>query len=320
MNPSLVGSLGSNEYATIKYDQVENLSSELLDRLMCFKDLLRYLQSVITNLSDYEPRNDVRNPINVSFKELLSVQNRMRQETTKILDAIEVLRRDPWSHKRQVSMKQWEGPQPANDLAEVATPAAAGQNPVISTDEVVTHLTVGGGAEQLTFDFGSLSSPDPWKQSLPIRKLAAMFDANNTYRIAQSPKAMSREHKQQLDISQLRHSDETQKMTDEALKVSNELKTARQMLSDKDNEIRDMTSKLAHVEAKFVDLRNDREETMSQLSTATWQIGFNRGSNNLDPNCHRRTVLICLRVIPHTAIDFCGGWSSMSLFSSTFCL
>lgn len=335
MDSCLVSSLGSSEYATLKYDQVEGLSTELLDKFMCFKALLRDLKAIIVDRDNFEPCKDDKIPIEVSFEVLLSVQSKLRQELLKIIEAIEVLSRDPWSHKRQMARKKWQGPQPANDFAVVVRPAAAGPNTVDPTNEVYAHSTVVGGAEQLTFDFSSLLTPDIWKGSMPINKLIGAIDANSTSRVAQSSEAMGREHKQEMDVLLVTHKSEVQEVTNNLNNVSktlseteskfqeatNGLKNVNKTLSDTESKYQKATNDLNNVnktfsetERKFQKVMNELDNVKTnlrnvkeQLSGAQDKITFAEGLNNLDPACHGKSALICLRVSPHSALDFCGS-------------
>lgn len=307
MDTSIVSSLGSSEYATLKYDQVEAFSADLLDRFMCFKALLRDLKAIIAGLDDFEPSKGDKSPIEVSLEVLLGVRRKIRQEMMKIIEAIEILSRDPWSHKRQMSRKQWQGPQPASDLAVVVMPAAAGPNAVGLDYEADEHSKTGGGAEQLTFDFGSLVSPDIWKHSMPISKSRAVQDAINTSRVAQSSKAMGREHKHEMDTSLDKHNSKVQEMT-------NALDDLKKTSSEKEVEFNNLKKTYSDREVEFNNLKNSLSNTKTDLVNvnsllyqAQEKIRFAEGLNNLDPACHRRNVMICLRVIPHTALDFAGS-------------
>ncbi|KAH8807213.1 hypothetical protein F5884DRAFT_899651 [Xylogone sp. PMI_703] len=299
MDSSLISSLGSSEYATLKYDQIEGFSAELLDKFMGFKALLRDLKAIIADRDNFEPCKNDNNPIEVSLEVLLSTQRKLRQDMLKIIQAIGILSQDPWSHKRQMARKQCQGPQPANDLAVVARPAAAGPNATDLSDEPSADLTVGGGAEQLTFDFGSLLSPDVWKRSMPIRKSTVAPDANSTARVSQSSEAMARGHRQRMDAALVTHNNVVQKMEGDS----------KRMLSEKEIEY---TNKMNNLDQSLTNTKSDLKNVKLQLAEAEKKIKFFEGPNNLDPAYHGMKVLICLRVSPYTALDFAGiphGWS-----------
>ncbi|KAF7526536.1 hypothetical protein G7054_g10736 [Neopestalotiopsis clavispora] len=86
---------------TLQYDLIGSYTAELFDSFMDYKLLLKEIQNIISNRKDYRQRYGVVDAIDTSLRTLLSVRGAMRDEQTKIVEAIGVLSKDPTVLKRQ---------------------------------------------------------------------------------------------------------------------------------------------------------------------------------------------------------------------------
>ncbi|EKJ79151.1 hypothetical protein FPSE_00752 [Fusarium pseudograminearum CS3096] len=86
---------------TLQYDLIASFTAELFDSFMDYKMLLKDVQNIISNRKDYRQRIGVVDAIDTNLKTLLSVRGALRDEQTKIVEAIGVLSKDPSVLKRQ---------------------------------------------------------------------------------------------------------------------------------------------------------------------------------------------------------------------------
>ncbi|CEI67563.1 hypothetical protein FVEN_g5653 [Fusarium venenatum] len=86
---------------TLQYDLIASFTAELFDSFMDYKMLLKDIQNIISNRKDYRQRIGVVDAIDTNLKTLLSVRGALRDEQTKIVEAIGVLSKDPSVLKRQ---------------------------------------------------------------------------------------------------------------------------------------------------------------------------------------------------------------------------
>ncbi|EYB33368.1 hypothetical protein FG05_10572 [Fusarium graminearum] len=85
----------------LQYDLIASFTAELFDSFMDYKMLLKDVQNIISNRKDYRQRIGVVDAIDTNLKTLLSVRGALRDEQTKIVEAIGVLSKDPSVLKRQ---------------------------------------------------------------------------------------------------------------------------------------------------------------------------------------------------------------------------
>ncbi|KAL6922421.1 hypothetical protein ACHAPO_010842 [Fusarium lateritium] len=86
---------------TLQYDLIASFTAELFDSFMDYKMLLKLVQNIISSRKDYRQRIGVVDAIDTNLKTLLSVRGALRDEQTKIVEAIGVLSKDPSVLKRQ---------------------------------------------------------------------------------------------------------------------------------------------------------------------------------------------------------------------------
>ncbi|KAK6725252.1 hypothetical protein SNK04_004057 [Fusarium graminearum] len=167
----------------LQYDLIASFTAELFDSFMDYKMLLKDVQNIISNRKDYRQRIGVVDAIDTKLKTLLSVRGALRDEQTKIVEAIGVLSKDPsvlkrqgaWSTTNRVPLvKQiiekalghaanWE-PKP------LAVKPASAQDPVQSgsVDVKVTATTASDvNKPAVEFNFDTLMPPEVWEELLP---------------------------------------------------------------------------------------------------------------------------------------------------------
>lgn len=105
-NHNFVTKFNMHLFKTLEYDQISSYTAELFDSFMDYKLLLKQLQNIINNRSAYQAKPLVPDAIDTSMATLLSVRSALREEQTKIVEAIEVLSRDPRILKRQSSWSE----------------------------------------------------------------------------------------------------------------------------------------------------------------------------------------------------------------------
>ncbi|KAF4466991.1 hypothetical protein FALBO_6140 [Fusarium albosuccineum] len=182
-NPSFKESLGQSKYSTLDYTLVQDLAATLLDDFMSYKCLLHDTQATMSRMISPGAHDGDIAPGDLSLEKLSIARNEIREEMAKIVEAIDVISRDPWVLLRQRSKKDQQGPPPSTNL-KVATPLpAVGTNGVRPDSEVNDLLEPIFGAEQLAFDFNRLRSPEIWKYLVSAQKPKSAVDTKNTHRL-----------------------------------------------------------------------------------------------------------------------------------------
>ncbi|KAH8662562.1 hypothetical protein BX600DRAFT_399566, partial [Xylariales sp. PMI_506] len=204
-------------FKALEYDQVTSYTAELFDSYMDYKLLLKDLQVVIDDRDSFQPRSGVMDALDSSMETLLSVRSAMREEQTKIIEAINVLSRDPgilkrqgtWSagrrsEKVQAILKRALGPW-ATEVLTGAAPAISappmatsdsGASAVISPsgpegvvaleDDLAASTTLSNPrsvtppqpAPELEFNFATLVPAEVWRNVMPVRKPTAPSTAS----------------------------------------------------------------------------------------------------------------------------------------------
>lgn len=73
---------------TLQYDLIASYTAELFDSFMDYKLLLKDVQNIISNRKDYRQRVGVVDAIDTNLRTLLSVRGALRDEQTKIVEAV----------------------------------------------------------------------------------------------------------------------------------------------------------------------------------------------------------------------------------------
>ncbi|KAF2793408.1 hypothetical protein K505DRAFT_417828 [Melanomma pulvis-pyrius CBS 109.77] len=102
-NRSFVMWSKTSSFKALEYDQISSFTAELFDNFMEYKLLIKQLQTIINNRDNYQQKSLVVNAIDTSMSTLLSVRSALRIEQSKIVQAMEVLSKDPGILKRQKS-------------------------------------------------------------------------------------------------------------------------------------------------------------------------------------------------------------------------
>ncbi|KAM7211204.1 hypothetical protein V8F06_013414, partial [Rhypophila decipiens] len=150
----------------LQYDLIANYTAELFDRFMDYKLLLKRAQHILSNRKLYRQRIGIANAIGTEVATLLCLRAALRNEQTKIVEAIEVLAKDPNVLKRQAAwtnghqsdvvrrivekalgeFKDWHpittSAQPAKEAAPENVPAQALTRIEVSMPPVAARLNV----------------------------------------------------------------------------------------------------------------------------------------------------------------------------------
>ncbi len=73
---------------TLQYDLISSYTAELFDRFMDYKILLKRAQHILTNRKSYRQRIGVANAIGTEVATLLCLRAALRNEQTKIVEAV----------------------------------------------------------------------------------------------------------------------------------------------------------------------------------------------------------------------------------------
>lgn len=87
-NHNFVTKFNMHLFKTLEYDQISSYTAELFDSFMDYKLLLKQLQNIINNRSAYQAKPLVPDAIDTSMATLLSVRSALREEQTKIVEAV----------------------------------------------------------------------------------------------------------------------------------------------------------------------------------------------------------------------------------------
>ena len=73
---------------TLQYDLISSFTAELFDRFMDYKLLLKRAQTILSNRKSYRQRIGVANAIGTDVSTLLCLRAALRNEQTKIVEAV----------------------------------------------------------------------------------------------------------------------------------------------------------------------------------------------------------------------------------------
>ncbi|KAH7002964.1 hypothetical protein EDB82DRAFT_439204 [Fusarium venenatum] len=174
---------------TLQYDLIASFTAELFDSFMDYKMLLKDIQNIISNRKDYRQRIGVVDAIDTNLKTLLSVRGALRDEQTKIVEAIGVLSKDPSVLKRQGAWSTTNRVPLVKQIIEKALGHAANWEPKTLTvraasaqdstqsatnqksesdDEVLVATTPSDVSKPtIEFNFDTLMPPEVWEDLLP---------------------------------------------------------------------------------------------------------------------------------------------------------
>ncbi|KAF7554228.1 hypothetical protein G7Z17_g3072 [Cylindrodendrum hubeiense] len=183
-NKSFVKWSHNKLFKALEYDQVSSYTAELFDSYMDYKMILKNLQRIVDDQDGFEPRLGVKDALDTSMETLLSVRSALREEQTKIIEAINILSLDPGVLKRQGN---WSASRRSDKVASIikralgkwadedavpvpmanVTPATTPSD----TDEFPTNQTAPkSAAPELNFNFATLMPAEVWKDVMPVPK------------------------------------------------------------------------------------------------------------------------------------------------------
>ncbi|KAF5700487.1 hypothetical protein FMUND_14313 [Fusarium mundagurra] len=293
---SFEDSIGLRRYAILDYALVQDLSCKLLDDYMSFKCLLKGLQAAMNGLTSQGVHMDDHVPEDFSLQRLILARNEIRDEMAKIMEAMDIISRDPWILLRQRAKEHHRGPTPSTDAKVVLPQQAVGTNgvkPDIELNELIEPVT---GIEQLLFDFGQLQSPERWKSLVGATRERDSIDTKNTATVMQSRDATRREYQHRLDDTFSEHNRETEKQKtkekEASLRQAEQIKAANDAKEKMKREIEELISDyqekrtmLAYEQGEVALLKSELESLRPQ-AFPDWHP-----RNNLDSGFHGRTVM-----------------------------
>ncbi|MCJ1394184.1 hypothetical protein MMC18_007062 [Xylographa bjoerkii] len=191
-NRSFIKKTNKDLAKTLEYEQVIGYTAELFDNFMSYKMMLKTMETIIRDRNDYVKREDVGwQAIPPDMATLINVRSAMRDEQQKIVEAVDILSRDPGCLKKQyASFNRNRGAlveaiiaAATNRTRMLDTPPAAGatkpdaaikdvKNPgskkpdAPSTSASSTKPSVAATSD---FDFGSIVPAEVWEDLLPIQ-------------------------------------------------------------------------------------------------------------------------------------------------------
>ncbi|KAF4442962.1 hypothetical protein F53441_11606 [Fusarium austroafricanum] len=164
----------------LEYDQVSSYTAELFDSYMDYKMLLKDLQNITDDRSNFEPRTGVKDALDTSMETLLCVRSVLREEQSKIIAAIDILSRDPGILKCQTShcslhrsdkitaiINRALGTSDREKPKDISPPVP---DPKVSDSDGVISLPDEDHVPSKTFNFASLLPAEIWKDVMPVPK------------------------------------------------------------------------------------------------------------------------------------------------------
>ncbi|KAF2811813.1 uncharacterized protein BDZ99DRAFT_569774 [Mytilinidion resinicola] len=88
-------------FTPLEYDNIGSFTAELFDNFMQYKLLLKKVQTIMDNRDQYTVQTEKHNAISTEVPTLIAVRSALRTEMNKIVQAVDVLARDPGILKRQ---------------------------------------------------------------------------------------------------------------------------------------------------------------------------------------------------------------------------
>ncbi|KAF5536307.1 hypothetical protein FMEXI_10402 [Fusarium mexicanum] len=295
-NPSFEDSLGSSRYATLDYTLIQDLSLKLLDDYMSFKCLFKGLQATMSGLKSHGLLADGHIPEDLSPEGLILARNEIRDEMERIMEAINIISRDPWILLRQRVNEHYRGPTPSTDAKVVLPQQTVGTNGVKPDIEVNDVLEPVAGIEQLFFDFDRLQCPERWKHLISATKDKDSRNTKNTATVTQSLNATRREYQHRLDNVFSEYNSETEKQKAEAKKAALEQIEQMRAANDAQEKMKQEIDELVSDNDKKRTMLADEERQVALLKSELESLRPQAfpdwdPRNNLDIGFHGRTVM-----------------------------
>lgn len=179
-NRSFVEWSSASMAKTLEYDQINSYTAELFDHYMDYKLLLKHLQTIIDDRDSFQMRTGVKDALDVSLETLLSVKTVLRQEQSKIVQAVGVLSKDPTALQRQPpAINISKSTAVLNILAAQGLGEQSGQIQVASSastmsiDEEAVLVEKQGSPAAPAFNFASMIAPEIWENVMPVARPSA---------------------------------------------------------------------------------------------------------------------------------------------------
>lgn len=87
-NRSFVETYYKSPLQTLQYELISSYTAELFDSFMDYKLLLKRVQAIINDRSAYRRQLGIVDAIDTSMRTMLSVRSALRDEQTKIVEAV----------------------------------------------------------------------------------------------------------------------------------------------------------------------------------------------------------------------------------------
>lgn len=184
-NRSFVEWSQTMSFTPLEYDNIGSFTGELFENYMEYKQLLKLVQDILLNRDQYAVQTDKHNAISTDVATLIAVRSALRSEMNKIVEAVDVLARDPGILKRQKA----DATPPKNstvrsillearygrfgNLAPSDTPPTTGDS---SQEDQVALTLSGQDSKPREFDFASLVAPEIWLDHMPTLKNGAVIN------------------------------------------------------------------------------------------------------------------------------------------------
>ncbi|KAJ9654163.1 hypothetical protein H2201_009039 [Coniosporium apollinis] len=200
-NRSFVEWSENKKFTPLEYENISSFTGELFENFMEYKLLLKKVQDMLQNRDAYEVQPDRHNAITTDVPTLIAVRSAMHNEMNKIVEAVDVLAKDPGILKRQKSNYElptntlvrsillearhgrFSSAHPPEDDKSKTAPAGNGGKSNDSSSEadgfekVPRQAMPEGSKPTREFDFDSLTAPEIWSDLLPLPKAGHLAPA-----------------------------------------------------------------------------------------------------------------------------------------------
>ncbi|KAF1994444.1 hypothetical protein P154DRAFT_476000 [Amniculicola lignicola CBS 123094] len=188
-NRSFVEYSQASEFTPLEYENISSYTEELFENFMEYKQLLKKVQDILRNPDRYMVKPGGHNPIPLDVPTMIAVRAALRNEMNKIVEAVDVLTKDPGILKREreneavptneaVRSILLEAQNKTTDSSTPSdkSPVKTGTEPQERPDEV--HQPE---VKSLSFNFASLVAPEIWADHMPILNENAPIDGSNSF-------------------------------------------------------------------------------------------------------------------------------------------
>ncbi|KAI9859457.1 MAG: hypothetical protein M1824_003798 [Vezdaea acicularis] len=192
-NRSFVEWSSEMNFISLEYDAVNSYTAELFENFMDYKQLLKLVQGIMANRDKYKTaaldKTDTvdavqaskHNAISTEIPTLVAVRAALRKEMSKIVEAVDLLTRDPGILKRSLD----SAPAPADiTINSIIYEARYGQpQPQPGKDDAVEVAETSKDPAPDSgkkFDFASLIAPEVWEDVMPVPVSPTQADGTST--------------------------------------------------------------------------------------------------------------------------------------------